>query len=298
MLLTGGTGFIGAELAVFLYRNHHQIHVLVRPSSDVARLRRLCPDAILHVHQGGLDSLRGILRSATPGVVFHLASCFVAEHTPADVGRLVDSNVAFGAHLLEAMRLEGCGRLINTGTSWQHFHSAGYRPASLYAATKQAFEDVVEFYVDAYELRAITLKLFDTYGPGDTRRKLIPLLVNAAREGRSLGMSPGEQSIDLVHVADVVRAFHRAGNRVSGPGQGHEIFAVSSGAPVTLRDLVALFERLLGRSMDVEFGARPYRDREVMEPWSGGRGVPGWRPEIDLESGLGRLLSPGGPEVE
>ena len=87
---------------------------------------------------------------------------------------------------------------------WQHFGTPDYRPVNLYAATKQAFEDVLAYYADAQGIAAVTLELYDTYGPGDPRRKLIRILFEAARSGEPIQLSPGEQVIELLHVDDAV----------------------------------------------------------------------------------------------
>jgi len=221
---------------------------------------------------GSTDEVIDIVDTARPDLVFHLASVFVAEHQARDIRGLVEANVLFGAQILEAMARHHIPYLVNTGTSWQHFLNQPYNPVNLYAATKQAFEDILRFYVQSGTLTAITLKLFDTYGAGDPRRKLFALLREAARSQQPLAMSPGEQFINLVHVDDVARAFLVAADRLfSGLVAGHAVYAVSSGNPIRLRELVALYERVGGVPIHVDWGKRPYRQREVMEPWSTGR---------------------------
>lgn len=238
--------------------------------------------------------MRGIVRNACPDVVFHLASWFLSEHQPKDIERLIESNLLFGTQLVEAITLEGMKYLVNTGTSWQHYENHDYSPVNLYAATKQAFETLLQFYVEARDLRVITLKLFDTYGTDDPRPKLINLLRRVAIEGESLAMSPGEQLVDLVHVDDVVRAFRMAGDRlVAGAVCGHECYAVSSTQPMRLREVVALAEFVLERRLPIDWGGRPYRDREVMRPWSGNT-IPGWKQVIPLRTGLSACLAASG----
>lgn len=289
-LLTGGTGFIGSRLAAQMLENGYSVHLVVRPDSNLKQVSGLTGRAHLHVHDGTTRGLIDIVRNVGPQTVFHLASLFIAEHLSDDIERLISSNVLFGSQLLEAMRVLDVRQFVNTGTSWQHFHSDGERPSCLYAATKRAFQDVVEFYCDAYGLRAVTLKLFDTYGPGDMRRKLFSLLRDAARSGEPLSMSAGEQQIDLVYVDDVVAAFRIAEARlVSGTTTSQEIFGVSSGRPVPLREIVELYEKVFAQNLKINWGARPYRSREVMVNWSGVPGLPGWIPKVDLLDGLRQM---------
>lgn len=289
-LVTGATGFLGSHLVRALLDRGWSVHALTRAGSRGTTAGDWSGEAHVHAHDGTTESLHDIIGRSRPAVVFHLASLFVAQHRVEEVSPLIRSNVEFATQLLDAMVAHGVFRLVNTGTSWQHFQNASYDPVCLYAATKQALEAILTFYTAATPLSAITLKLFDTYGPDDRRRKLFALLRHAAESGEPLAMSPGGQLIDLVHVDDVVSAFVCAAERLRG-GQvrGHESYAVSSGQPIPLRDLVERFAAVTGREIRVQWGERPYREREVMVPWTAGRPLPGWLPRVDLEQGLRSL---------
>lgn len=267
------------------------MHGVVRPESKVAPLPAVGEGFVLQRHDGTTEALVAIMAEVQPTVVFHLASLVLAEHQPRDVVALIQSNVLFGTQVVEAMARQKLRLLVNTGTSWQHYENQEYSPVNLYAATKQAFEAVLQYYVEACGLRVITLKLFDTYGPDDPRPKLMNLLKRVAVEHQPLAMSPGEQWIDLVHVEDVVQAFLVAAERLlAGEVAGHEGYAVASGQPVSLRNLVRQVEQALGRELPITWGGRPYRAREVMMPWQGER-LPGWVTEVELRNGLGTTIN-------
>ena len=204
---------------------------------------------------------------------------------------MVAANLQFPAELVEAMLRAGCRRLVNAGTAWQHFGDRPYSPVCFHAATKQAFEALLAYFVEVRGLRTITLKLHDTYGPRDERKKLFFLLDRAAKEGKPLEMSPGEQTLDLTYISDVVEAFRLAGRRLledknESPG---ESYVVQSGRRTKLRDAVALYSRVTGKAVPIAWGGRPYRAREVMTPWTKGLTLPGWTPKVDLEEGIKRM---------
>jgi nucleoside-diphosphate-sugar epimerase len=286
-LLTGGTGFIGSHLAKRLVRDGWNVHMVTTSRSNCDQLHEIAADVTFHVHDGTSAVMAEIVAGVKPVVVFHLASLFLSEHTAEQVEPLIRSNLLFGTQLVEAMAANGVRLLVNTGTSWEHYCSKPYSPVNLYAATKQAFESILQYYVEAKGLQAVTLKLFDTYGPADPRPKLFTLLRRIADEQKALDMSPGEQMIDLVHVDDVVEAFILSAQRLlSNAVEGHERYAVSSCRPIRLRELVELFGRVTGRALPIAWGGRPYREREVMIPWDTGALVPGWLPKVGLEEGL------------
>lgn len=289
VLVSGASGFVGSHLVEQLTAAGCAVRVVGRPSDRFAAYLARNPALAGLVDPGTVDGLAEVLSSEPPLACFHLASYFVAEHRPADVSTLVASNLDFPMRLADALAAVGPVTFVNVGTAWQHRAGAPYSPVDLYAATKQAFEDVLRFYAETRRLHVVHLKFFDTYGPRDPRPKLFSLLMQALADGTALEMSPGEQLIDLLHVSDAVQALLRAREAIE-PGTPHS-FAASSGAALSLRHLVRLFEEESGRPIHVTWGARPYRATEMFEPWDAGPPPPGWAPQVDLRRGIRQAIS-------
>ena len=291
-LVTGGSGFVGSRLSHYLLENGWSVDIVTIIEDNLSELKSDISKYNIYPHDGTTKGMVEIFSQSRPDMVFHLASLFLAEHKAADVEALIRSNIFFGTQVLEGMLASGCKYIINTGTSWQHYEDKEYNPVCLYAATKQAFSDIICFYTEAEGLKAITLKLFDTYGPDDVRPKLFNLFKNVAQEGKEIAMSPGDQMLDLVYIDDIVKAFAQAAKIVTTSAiEKHAEFAVSSGRLITLKDLVDLYGRIVNKPMPISWGGRAYRKREVMIPWSKGQLLPGWKAEIDLEEGIVRTVS-------
>jgi nucleoside-diphosphate-sugar epimerase len=280
-LVTGITGFIGSALAVRLLADGWAVDAIVRPHSETESLPFAQRVRFHRVADGA--SLTPTLADARPDVVFHLASLYLAEHAPGQVEDLVRSNILFPALLAEAMTSTEAKCLINTGTAWQQFRSEAYNPVNLYAATKQAAEDLLHYFHDARSLSVVTLRLFDTYGKGDKRRKLMQILIDAAITGEALAMSPGEQVVDLTHVDDVVSGFVVAAERLMATDTALFETYLLSGERLTVKGLADVVASGMGRAIRAQFGGRPYRQREVMMPvGDDGKALPGWTTRYDL----------------
>lgn len=285
IILTGATGYIGRKLLARLVEHGYPVSVVVRKTSP--RLESL-PAAIEKIlYDGTVDSLVKGMKEKSSALVIHIASLFLTQHRPEDISQLIDSNIKFPCHLLEAMHTCNLKEFINTGTSWQHFENCDYNPVNLYAASKQAFVDLLKFYQEAYDFKAITLELFDTFGPDDERKKLFRLLQETAQTGKELRMSPGEQLLDIVYIEDVLNAYEIA---IKESGYLTGIFTVASGRLYSLQEIVAIYSKVTQKKLNIAFSALPYRLREVMKPLEHHKYLPGWACQFSLEDGIKKTL--------
>lgn len=287
ILVTGATGFIGTHLVGTL-RKQHQLFILGQFPGDAGRLG--LPGTVA---DGDIPALAAYMREHAITGVIHLASLYLTVHKPEQVKDLVAANVGFGTEVLEAAALSGCVKwFLNTGSIWQNYRTKGdeYNPVNLYAATKQAFIDMARYYVDAFGLRFCTLKLCDTYGPADPRPKIFKLFKDCSESGELLRMSPGEQLLDVLYISDIVSGFIRLAEWLATEEPVADQYVLSSGEQRTLRSIAETFARVSGRELNIEWGGRPYRDREVMVPWKGPV-LPGWKPVVDLETGIRLFLN-------
>lgn len=293
-LVTGATGFIGSRLVQSLVRDGVETAIVARPSSSFDQLGPAANQVEVLRHDGSTGQLTEFVGKFSPEIVFHLAANFIGVHSSEDVMPLVADNVAFTAQLCEAMIAGEVRCLVAAGTIWQHAKSPPGDPVptpnSLYAATKQAAEDIIAYYAQTGALSSMALKIYDSYGPGDTRPKLLSALAAKSAAGETLDATSGKQQLHLVHVADIVAAFRHAGEILtSGKADGHQSYTLPSDEAVDLRTLVAIWQDATSRTVDVAWGARPDRPGEIMVPWEGTR-LPSWAPKFPLKAGFKTLF--------
>lgn len=291
-IVTGATGYIGSNVVRRLTADGWNVHVIVRNDSKLTLLEKVYDCVNIHRHDGSTKQLFEIVEQAAPDIVIHVAAFASLTHTPENIAPMLQSNVMFGTQLVEAMLANRVYSFINTGTFSQHYDNKIYSPTSLYDATKQAFRDILTFYTETTPLKCITLELYDNYGPDDPRSKIMNLLKRASLDGKPLAMSPGEQLVDIVYIDDVVDAYVTAADRlVSVQEVKDEAYAISSGHPIRLKDLVLAFEQATGRRLQIVWGGRPYRKREIMVPWNQGTALPNWTAKVSLQEGIKRFMN-------
>lgn len=276
ILVTGATGFVGRNLIKAMV-SEHEIHILVRPTTDFGFL------GIKHafVFKDNISDLGAYMKVHRIDGVIHLASLYIAEHKPEQIKDLVLSNVYLGTALLEACKMANIKWFLNTGSIWQNYnvqtHSDDYCPVNLYAATKQSFMTMAKYYTETCNISFCTLKLCDTYGPGDTRRKIFALFEEIARTGKLLDMSLGEQCIDIIHIDDVVDGFIHLATMLHNGETVRSEYVLSSGHHIPLRHLAEDYAERHNCHLNINWGGRPYRQREVMIPYIG-HVLKGWTP--------------------
>jgi nucleoside-diphosphate-sugar epimerase len=278
VLVIGASGFLGAALVRHFSQKGENVATLsFRPATQAAFLK----------------DLEALLKQRCPRAVINAGASQTGKEDPAALEELLLSNVFLPATLASFMGAyvpEAC--LINFGTSWQINEAGEFSPFNAYAASKSAAEPFLDHFA-LNGLRTATLRLYDTYGPNDPRNKVINLITDALIAKRELPMSSGEQQIDLIHVDDVVAAVEATLAFLSREKEvGHKVFAVRSGKPVTVLEVLALLKQAAGveEAPFIKPGIYPYRVRERFSLFSDTPTPPGWHPRIELAQGLAQML--------
>jgi nucleoside-diphosphate-sugar epimerase len=265
IMVTGATGFIGSHLIPILLREYYQVAIIKRKQTkyENSNVRIIDSDCC--------ESIRSGIKDFKPDVVIHLATLYINKHTPAQIAELINSNITFGTYILEAMAENNILRFVNIGTYAQHFGGKEYCPVNLYAATKEAFKDILAFY-ESKAIQHKTIELFDTYGEGDTRKKIMELLITACLNKKPLDLTSGEQFLDLSSVDDICEFLV---SHIKKPDFFDNGTIALSGNVIKLRDLGAIIESHFNAPGILHWGAKQYRDNEMMKP-------PEYHPKVQL----------------
>ncbi len=285
-VITGATGYIGSNLTKRLIEEKWKVLLLVRDPMKIDPCYFNSSNLVVHKISKN-DDFSKVFSDFKPEVVLHLASLIKGE----SVTDLTESNIVFGIKILQSMEDNNIKHFVNTGTYWEHYGNSNYNPVDFYAATKHAFQNIVDSFVISAGIKAITLKLHDVYGPNDKRKKILTKLIEVAISGKQLSMSPGDQKLSLVHVNDVTTGYFKAIEYIlSEDYEGHQKYFLKSLDNHSLKDIVAIIEKCLGKKINANWGKIDYMERTIMEPPDVIPALPGWKPNINLSQGILSML--------
>jgi NAD dependent epimerase/dehydratase len=303
VLVTGAGGFLGSHLTERLVEAGATVTALVHYNAlgtwgwlDASPARHEA-----RVVAGDIcdrDSVRDAMQSAE--VVFHLAALIAIPYSYHAPASYVRTNIEGTLNVLQAARELGVERVVHTSTS-EVYGTARRVPIdedhplqgqSPYSATKIGADKLVEAFHHSFGVPAVTVRPFNTFGPRQSARAVVPTIVSQCLKGRTVRLGNLHPTRDLNYVSNTVDGFVLAGERAEALGQ---TINLGSGREVSIGDLVALIGKLTSRQIDVELDAARVRregsevDRLVAQNARAER-LLGWKPAVALEAGLSRTI--------
>jgi UDP-glucose 4-epimerase len=303
-VVTGAGGFIGSHLVEALVRQGARVRALVRYTSMGRRgcLAELPADVAREVEVvlGNVEdavSVRSLVRGSD--VVFHLAALIGIPYSYGAPQQYVRTNVEGTLNVLEAVREHGALRMVHTSTS-ETYGTAQYTPIdeahplvgqSPYSASKIAADKLAESYHLSFGAPVATIRPFNTFGPRQSSRAIVPTILKQLAAGRDVlrlgSLSPVR---DLNFVEDTVRGFLAVGASDAAIGQ---TIHVGSGRAVSIGELVETILRVTGKTARVETDEARVRPeasevRVLLASNDKAKRLVGYAPEVPLEEGLRR----------
>ena len=306
VLVTGGTGFIGSHLCEKLVGLGYQVRVLAHYNSQraignlaflpKARLEKL--EIVFGDIQDG-----NFVKSAVAGCskVFHLAALIGIPYSYLAPVSYIQTNVLGTIHLLQACRELGVKRLIHTSTS-EVYGTALYSPIdekhslqgqSPYSASKIGADKVVESYYRSFNTPVVTVRPFNTFGPRQSERAVLPTIIVQAIKGKQIVLGDLSPLRDFNYVLDTVKGFILAAEAGDAVG---EVINIGSGKCHSVGDAVKLVGEIVGRDLKVTEDRKRIRpaNSEVFKlqcDYTKAKNMLGYKPDYSLKKGLERSVA-------
>ena len=306
--VTGAEGFIGSHLVEALVRRGHRVRAMVLYNMLSSRgwLEALEPDI-----QDQVEVVFGDVRDPASvmtlvegaSAVYHLAALISVPYSYSAPRSFIDTNVLGTLHVLEAVRACHTPRLVHTSTS-ETYGTARTVPIpethqmqaqSPYAASKVAADKLAESYYLSFGTPVVTLRPFNTFGPRQSARAVIPaIIIQLAAGSRQLKLGALDPTRDFTYVSDTAQAFVDLGEAPAAAVVG-ELFNAGTGTDVSIGQLAADIAALMGVDADISEDPRRLRpkDSEVMRLCCDAtrlRDRTGWEPRCTREQGLQQTI--------
>lgn len=302
--VTGADGFIGSHLVENLVARGHQVRAMAQYNSlgTWGWLDTLSPDVMANVEvfSGDVtdgDTVRELITGA--GTVYHLAALIAIPYSYRAPRSYVNTNVIGTLNVLEAAREQGCDRLVHTSTS-ETYGTARTVPISEthpvqaqspYAASKAGADKLVDSYCASFGIPAVIMRPFNTFGPRQSARAVIPTVVSQIAAGaEEIRLGALDPTRDFLFVHDTAEAFATVGAAPAEQVVG-ESFNAGTGDEISIGELAETICALMDRQVPVRLENERLRpaSSEVMRlvcDSSKLRTATGWAPAHDLRSGL------------
>ncbi len=305
VLVTGAGGFIPSHLVETLVHAGAQVRAFVRYNSrgDPGLLSQLPPDifARLELIAGDLRDLPAV-KTAMQGVshVFHLGALIAIPYSYVHPAEVVETNVIGTLNILLAGRETGVERIIHTSTS-EVYGTALRVPIgedhplqgqSPYSASKIGADKLAESFYRSFDLPVVTLRPFNTYGPRQSARAVIPTIITQALTQPAIRLGNLEARRDLTFVSDTVDGFLRVAET---PGVEGETFNLGTGREVSVGELAREIIALTGKPVEIVVDSARFRPEKsevqrLLSDNSLARQRLGWQPVVSLTEGLSRTI--------
>lgn len=301
-LVTGAGGFIGGHLVEALVAGGCAVHAMVpyNSSGSSGILDSLPADCMkaVSVFRGDIRDRGSVARAMTgTDAVFHLAALAGVPHSFDSPESYVGTNISGTLNVLEESRRLGLGRVVVTSTG-AVYGTPRFLPldethplqaATPYAATKIAAERLAESYYRSFDLPVTIVRPFNTYGPRQSTRAIIPSVIAQLCDGRSeIAVGDLSPTRDMVHVADTVAAFLAVARAEQAVGEEIDI---ATGRETSMREIVETLVALLNPAARIVVDEQRLRKPSAGEDRAYGSGeklrrLTAWQPRFSLEEGL------------
>ncbi|MCZ4125063.1 SDR family NAD(P)-dependent oxidoreductase [Streptomyces sp. H39-S7] len=307
--VTGAEGFIGSHLVEALVASGHRVRAMAQYNSfsSFGWLETVDAETMSQVDVV-LGDVRdpGSVRELVDGAeaVYHLAALIAIPYSYRAPHSYVDTNVTGTLNVLEAVRHLEIPRLVHTSTS-ETYGTAQTVPISEdhpintqspYAASKAGGDRLADSYFASFGTPVVTLRPFNTFGPRQSMRAVIPTVIGQVAAGeRTITLGDLRPTRDFTFARDTARAFLAVGTAPAGSVVGRT-FNAGTGGEISVGDLVQLIGKLMETDLDVvedEQRIRP-AGSEVMRLVCDAtrlRDATGWAPDHSLEQGLEHTIA-------
>lgn len=296
IVITGGSGFLGANLIHKLNKTNSQIHVILRPNTNEWRILKIKNKIKIHyVDIINEKRILEILKNINPTIIFHCAT-YGVNPSQTNFKKILETNIIGSTNIFSASRnIDNIKKIINIGSSFEYDsqkqpvkENDSVSPTTIYGISKAAQTNLAQYYSKNFGLPIVTLRIFTPYGRYDSQGRLFSDLMISAIKNKKLSVGMKSSVRDFIHIDDVLDALllFAKNNKING------IFNIGTGKKMSVEQIIELCERKLKMNYKISWGSNKNIRKidtiseAVIANMKKTKNTTNWKPKIKIDEGI------------
>jgi len=285
LLLTGTTGFIGYKFLLFALSNNFLVIDILRTKNKknkkIEKIRNSNPAKYKSIYFSNNKELSKKLKNTNADYFINFATLYSNNHSHNQINNFIDSNILFPT-LIYDMISDRTKKMINFGSMMQHSKDEKLVSKNLYAATKNAFEMISNYYANiSNKTKFYNIKFYESVGDNDTRKKIIPTIINNYKKNIVTKILSKELLLNIIHTDDIINSIMILLNNNIESGS----YCIKNTHNIKISDLINTLNKGLNKKIKVNYG-----NKLIISSNNNLKILPKWKPIKNLENRIIKIF--------
>jgi CDP-paratose synthetase len=286
LLLTGSTGFIGYKFLLFaLSKNFYVIDILRsknKKNKKIIKLKNLYSKTYKNIFFSNNEELSRKLKNVNADYFINFATLYSNSHKHSQITKFIDSNILFPTIIYDIINNK-IKKMINFGSMMQHSQNEKLVSKNFYAATKNAFEMICNYYISSNDkTKFYNIKFYESVGENDNRKKLIPTIIKNYRKNTLTKIISKHLSLNIIHTDDIINAIILLLNNDIKSGS----YCIKNRNNIKISDLIKFLNNQLSRKIKVKYLNKSI----IFNHHINFKVLPKWKPIKNIENKILRIF--------
>ena len=286
LLLTGTTGFVGYKFLLFALSNGFSVIDILRKKNNknkkIKELRNAYPKKYKNIFFANNNNLSSQLKNIKADYFINFATLYSNNHSHSQIVDFIESNILFPTLIYDIINNK-IKKMINFGSMMQHSKDEKLVSKNLYAATKNAFEMIANYYVNTNnKTKFYNIKFYESFGDNDKRKKIIPTIINNYKQNKITKIISKQLALNIIHTDDIINSIMILLNNNITPGT----YCIKNTKNIKISNLINTLNKVLNKKIKVKYGNKSITSNY----YNSLKILPKWKPIKNLENKIIRTF--------
>ena len=286
LLLTGTTGFVGYKFLLFALSNNFLVIDILRTKNKknkkIKKLKNSYPKKYKNIFFSNNSELSKKLKNIKADYFINFATLYSSTHTHSQINDFINSNVLFPTLIYDILNSK-IKKMINFGSMMQHSKNEKLTSKNFYAATKNAFEMISNYYAEINtKSKFYNIKLYESVGDKDTRKKIIPTIINNYKKNMTTTILSKQLALNIIHTDDIINSIMVLLNNNIKSGT----YCIRNQKNIKISNLISILNKGLNKKIKVKYGNK----LTISNNLNNLKILPKWKPIKNLENKIIKIF--------